>query len=48
MDKQTEPETMEGLDELRQNAEAQASLFRMADDQAAQREPAISDEHSSD
>ena len=43
LDKQTEPGSMENLDELRQNAEAQASLFQMAHDQPVPPEPTISD-----
>jgi len=41
LDKETEPTSLEGLDELRRNAEAQASLFRMTYDQA---DSTISDE----
>jgi len=40
-DKQTDPGSTESMDELRQNAEAQASLFQLPHDPP---EPAMSDE----
>jgi hypothetical protein len=38
-----EPGSMDALDELRQNAEAQAALFHVAHDQSLPLEPTISD-----
>jgi hypothetical protein len=43
LDKQTESGGMESPEELRQNAEAQASLFHMTHDRSPRPEPAISD-----
>jgi hypothetical protein len=47
LDKQTEPGSEDSLDELRQNAEAQASLFQMPYDRSAPAEPTISDKKPS-
>jgi hypothetical protein len=45
LDKQTDPGSAENLDELRQNAEAQASLFQLPHGRP---EPTISDEDPSE
>jgi hypothetical protein len=38
-----EPASIDNLDELRQNAEAQAALFRMAHDQPPTSDPMVSE-----